>query len=321
MGETTKGKDGEAVNRLYAEKDVGKLLMSHSHDTKEESYSNADKPLDLPLRFTRVLSIILEQNPDVITLQELDHHYDFMLPELRKRGYDGLFQPKHVSKGAEFNGGLPDGVAIFWNTQTIKKTGETPVFSGSLHQPKKVSDLGVIENDEIVQAKQIALAVKLQTKDQREFLMMTAHVKSGESLKDIPVKMMQGKEVAGIIAKNNTGMPVIFACDFNNKPGGDAHLAFFEELLCKCDRGIARSNEIRDLQALNKQRAMTIAYPKAFKKLQKQLTKDELTAEEFEIAKKNLLPEIVTLSSDGSKTSQQLLTAAEFEKAKATVAQ
>jgi len=116
---------------------------------------------------------------------------------------------------------------------------KTPFFSGSLSQYKKVNKEGVIVDDTIVDAKQVALAVKLQTivtKDEpaRDFLMMTAHVKSGDSPKDVPVKIHQGKQVAGIIVEHNKKqMPVIFACDFNNKPGGDAHNAFTGELKAK----------------------------------------------------------------------------------------
>merc|ERR1711964_954374 len=61
-----------------------------------------------------------------------------------------------------------------------------------------------------------------------DFLMMTAHVKSGEKPADLPAKVSQGQEVANIIA--DAGMPVIFACDFNNRPGGDAHNSFFAQL-------------------------------------------------------------------------------------------
>merc|ERR1712098_877403 len=128
-------------------------------------------------------------NPDVITLQELDHHYDFMLPELRAMGYDGIFQPKHNSKGAEFNGGLPDGVAIFWNTQRIRMVNRVPVGwkdTGSLHDAggdllkgweEKISENGEISyyhaakkksrsnfpgTKNLKQAKQVAAAVQLQ---------------------------------------------------------------------------------------------------------------------------------------------------------------
>merc|ERR1711964_395317 len=65
----------------------------------------------------------------------------------------------------------------------------------------------------------------------QQFLVLTAHVKSGDSKKDRPVKIAQGQEVARIMtdAQQKT-LPAIFACDFNNAPNGEAHCAFFKQL-------------------------------------------------------------------------------------------
>jgi len=212
--------------------------MSISHENKDVSRA-ATQPLPTPKRFNRILSIILRENPDVITLQELDHHYDFFKPELRRMGYDGFFQPKHISKGAEWNGGLPDGVAIFWNTQRIHKIKQVPVGwkdqngngTGSLTNAgvKKGKNNAPDKDLTGQRAKQVVMALHLQViETKHDFLMMTAHVKSGEKTEDLPAKVAQGAEVADIIA--NAGMPVIFACDFNNRPGGDAHRSFFGQL-------------------------------------------------------------------------------------------
>merc|ERR1711964_426586 len=142
---------------------------------------------------------------------------------------DVPFQPKHKSTGAQFNGGLPDGVAIFWNTQRVKFVRKVPVGwnnTGSLH------DASEDHAKDGKRAKQVAKALQLQMKEgtKQKFLMMTAHVKSGELDADKPAKISQGREVARIMAAYNKTMPVIFACDFNNRPGGDAHAAFFREL-------------------------------------------------------------------------------------------
>eukprot|EP01041_Mallomonas_annulata_P002674 gene2674-5263_t len=48
-------------------------------------------------RKDRILNEILQYEPDIISLQEVDHYYDFFLPELSLRGYDGLFAPKPAS--------------------------------------------------------------------------------------------------------------------------------------------------------------------------------------------------------------------------------
>ena len=49
---------------------------------------------------------------DVICLQEVDHYYDFFLPELRRLGYDGLYAPKPISPCLEVSKNS-DGCAIF----------------------------------------------------------------------------------------------------------------------------------------------------------------------------------------------------------------
>jgi len=165
-----------------------------------------------------------------------------MLPQLRSVGYDGIFQPRHISMASNFNGGRPDGVAIFWNTQRIEKVIQLPIgwkdkngnCTGSLHN----ASLDGMKNGK--RAKQVAIAVQLKVKaTNRHFVVMTAHLKSGTEPDDIPGKKAQAKEVAGIIKNikhNDRNMPVIFGCDFNNKPEDDednSHRIFYEELKMK----------------------------------------------------------------------------------------
>lgn len=236
--------DPPVKDELVSEQ-VNELLMSGKT-------TNTGGIIPPPPRFNRIMSIILEQNPDVITLQEVDHHLDLMMPQLEALGYEGIFREKHKSVASKYNGGVNDGVAIYWNTQKIKLAENHLVFSGSLHDHKGK------------QAKQVAIAVKLQLKTtDQEFLVMTAHVKSGDKPKEVPIKEAQGREVANMMADNHlllpgwagpftidgkvvyrhsngseqeetplaaTQLPVVFACDFNNAPGGHAHVAFYKKL-------------------------------------------------------------------------------------------
>lgn len=71
--------------------DVRKILMSQT--TIQEDFKTF---LPLPPRFKRVLSTILKENPDIITMQELDHYHDFMEPKLEELGYEGDFNPTRV---------------------------------------------------------------------------------------------------------------------------------------------------------------------------------------------------------------------------------
>merc|ERR1711964_322291 len=312
---------GEGNTDDAAEEPVIKILMGEAYNTKEESAKKLRKvkdketnvvtekhlERDVPRRFNRILGIILKQNPDVITMQELDHHYDFMLPKLRSMGYDGIFQPKHKSTCSRWNGGLPDGVAVFWNTERIQNVG------GIGQVPVGYKGTGSLYDDEekTQRSAQIAIAVKSQIiETEQEFLVMTAHLASGNKRNVLPKKIAQAKQVAGIIAESD--IPVVFACDFNNAPGGIGHNPFFKELLCKntrCPLGVARNTEMTDLQNLNWQRALTI---EPTKKLQKQ---KDITAAE----KTKLLPKVVRLST--GYVTAPLLSPAEFEKAKAIVAQ
>jgi len=80
-------------------------------------------------RLKRVLSIILKQNPDVITLEEVDQ-FDYFQSVLKPLGYDGCFKPKRMFPGGKLspsaatNGGFSDGVAIFWNSHKLEKVGD-----------------------------------------------------------------------------------------------------------------------------------------------------------------------------------------------------
>jgi mRNA deadenylase 3'-5' endonuclease subunit Ccr4 len=63
-------------------------------------------------RKVKILYELLQYDPDVITLQECDHYYDFFLPALSAKGYDGIFAPKPASACLEVSENS-DGCAIF----------------------------------------------------------------------------------------------------------------------------------------------------------------------------------------------------------------
>lgn len=63
-------------------------------------------------RKSRLLYEITQYEPDIITMQEVDHYYDFFLPELSLRGYSGYFAPKPTSACLEVSSN-GDGCAMF----------------------------------------------------------------------------------------------------------------------------------------------------------------------------------------------------------------
>lgn len=66
-----------------------------------------------------LLDEIKNIDPDVITLQECDHYYDFFLPELNKMGYSGYFSPKPTSACFEVSP-IADGLALFVRRSKMK---------------------------------------------------------------------------------------------------------------------------------------------------------------------------------------------------------
>jgi len=63
-------------------------------------------------RKSRILHEVTQYEPDIITMQEVDHYYDFFLPELSLRGYSGFFAPKPTSACLEVSSN-GDGCAMF----------------------------------------------------------------------------------------------------------------------------------------------------------------------------------------------------------------
>jgi len=80
-------------------------------------------------RKSQLLHEIVQYKPDLITLQECDHYYDFFLPELSAMGYDGLFAPKPSSACLEVSENS-DGCAIFLKRDKFRVTS-AEVRSGS----------------------------------------------------------------------------------------------------------------------------------------------------------------------------------------------
>ena len=63
-------------------------------------------------RKNKIMYEILQYDPDIVTLQECDHYYDFVLPELEEEGYVGTFAPKPASACLQVSENS-DGCAIF----------------------------------------------------------------------------------------------------------------------------------------------------------------------------------------------------------------
>jgi len=145
------------------------LLMGHCC---EDIFTNNDgKPMaiDAPPRFKRVLGVILKENPDIITMQEVDHYHDFWRPYLNVFGYEGDFKEKTKAKrwgSIQYNGGLKDGCAIFWNSEKLEQIGFT----------KKL----ILKDNTGKDSSQVALYVMLRDRrTNKRFAVVTSHMKAG----------------------------------------------------------------------------------------------------------------------------------------------
>jgi nocturnin len=95
--------------------DLGAFSRANADDVKWET------------RKIKLLYEILQYDPDIITLQECDHYYDFFLPQLSIKGYDGLFAPKPASACLEVSENS-DGCAIFFKRNKLKVTSSEVLF-------------------------------------------------------------------------------------------------------------------------------------------------------------------------------------------------
>lgn len=68
--------------------------------------------LDWETRKPQILNEIVQYSPDIITLQECDHYYDYFFPELSNLGYSAFFAPKPTSACLEVSQSC-DGCALF----------------------------------------------------------------------------------------------------------------------------------------------------------------------------------------------------------------
>jgi hypothetical protein len=79
--------------------------------------------LDWQFRRINLVREIFHQGvwPDVISMQEVDHYYDWFEPLLRQLGYDGTYvaKPNSMCKKLAPHSGLEDGCALFWRADTV----------------------------------------------------------------------------------------------------------------------------------------------------------------------------------------------------------
>uniref|UniRef100_A0A1B0AHZ9 Nocturnin n=1 Tax=Glossina pallidipes TaxID=7398 RepID=A0A1B0AHZ9_GLOPL len=150
-----------------------------------------------------IVEEILQNQPDVICLQEVDH-FKFLQTILGTQNYEGLFFPKPDSPCLyiENNNG-PDGCAIFINRHKhILRNFSTHTLE-VWH----------------VQSNQVAIAVNLIIKATgREFCVCTTHLKARHSSLLSKLRNEQGRDLLHFIQKFSEGRPLLLCGDFNAEP-------------------------------------------------------------------------------------------------------
>jgi len=166
-------------------------------------------------RKERLLHDILRFDPHIICLQEVDHYFDWFLPELSKRNYKSTFTRKPLNK---------DGACIFWKDDLFdcKFTTSHQYID---HENKSV-DNQVQVITYLVQQKR---GLQQEEGRKKHLLVSTTHLKAakdkeGENIRTY--QAMQCCENVSQIASQLGNPPILIAGDLNatafNKKDYDA---------------------------------------------------------------------------------------------------
>ncbi|KFB46551.1 hypothetical protein ZHAS_00014586 [Anopheles sinensis] len=146
---------------------------------------------------------IVQNDPDIICLQEVDH-FKFLQKILSAQGYEGVFFPKPDSPCLYINGNNgPDGCAVFYKKDRLEMVNH---FTRILEVWR-------------VQSNQVAIAAVLRTRDtNQELCVTTTHLKARKGALLSKLRNEQGKDLLYFIDGIAGNRPVILCGDFNAEP-------------------------------------------------------------------------------------------------------
>merc|ERR1711964_739264 len=172
---------------------------------------------ELSPRYKRAISIILEAEPDLVSVQECDRAEKFTTV-MEKAGYGVYFNKKTASATTRAGVGM-DCVGIFYNKRTFEE----------VYGPRKIFLPNAKKNSSSTVGKQAAMWLLLRRRENgRLVAVVTAHLKSGKELGDDGLlKQMQAARMAEILREElGPNVPIIFGCDFNNGTETESYVNF-----------------------------------------------------------------------------------------------
>ncbi|KAL7730654.1 hypothetical protein ACLKA6_003431 [Drosophila palustris] len=150
-----------------------------------------------------IVQEILQNQPDVVCLQEVDH-FKFLQTVLGSQNYAGIFFPKPDSPCLyiEQNNG-PDGCALFYKKDKLQLMGY---------------DTRILEVWR-VQSNQVAIAARLQLKATgKEFCVCTTHLKARHGALLAKLRNEQGRDLIRFVKQFAGESPLMLCGDFNAEP-------------------------------------------------------------------------------------------------------
>jgi mRNA deadenylase 3'-5' endonuclease subunit Ccr4 len=196
-------------------------------------------PLDLDWnrRKQQLLHEVTQYTPDVISMQECDHYYDFFLHELDARGYDSHYAPKPASACLEVHENS-DGCVLFWKRNKLRVLSrETLTFALSKADLRTDSETDYAGSDTQMRTQnQVALFVVCRLLDENNgtllvdsphIVLATTHLKAaktatGEKYREREVRQMltQLERIHKTLTLSSKEPLIIAAGDFNARPTG-----------------------------------------------------------------------------------------------------
>ncbi|XP_055378644.1 nocturnin isoform X2 [Condylostylus longicornis] len=199
-------------------KNIGKILKSSPHQIRVFQWNILsqslgqkndgfvccpDEALTWDNRKFLIIEEILQNDPDIICLQEVDH-FKFLERILGSQNYCGIFFPKPDSPCLyiEENNG-PDGCAIFYKRDKFNLLNYDTRILEVWH----------------VQSNQVAIVANLKLKDlDKELTICTTHLKARNGALLSKLRNEQGKDLLKFINDVGGNRPVLLCGDFNAEP-------------------------------------------------------------------------------------------------------